>query len=700
MFKSDTPITDFDQDVLGRENFAKKLANSINKWDGDESLVVGLYGEWGSGKSSVVNLALRELENTAKNNENPPIFFKFNPWMISEQSDLVQFFLKELAKKLKSSSITEEDELDRISKELITYSLYFDAVSIALSSSPNTDVQILSIVINIITKFSSKLGSFLAEYNKLKSSTLEQIKEKLDNHIRSIDRTLIVIIDDIDRLTDHEIKQVFQLIKLVANFPNTLYLVAFDKNVVDKALNDMQENGKYLEKIVQVPFSLPQPRKHKIEQILFKGLNESLASFDERNFDSVRWGNLYHGGLSPGFTTLRKIKRYLNAFSFTVSMISEETNPIDLIAIEYLRVFYSSVHEGIRNNKKMFVGYLYDRDDQEKNKKFFEDILSEVQDDEKKYIREILIQLFPNVEGVYKNNHSRDYEGEWIRQKRVCTDEKFDYYFILGLDDDEVSDKEIRRLVINADNQKYVEKVLKNWKQENRLSSFFSRMAEFIDLFDESNVMSFMPVYWTVLDDIDFLNSSLPFMSDGDRAVTLSFLIFRKITDREKRLFLIKESLKKTKGVSIPTQMISIMSPKDNKDETSRLVDDNKYGEITRIALKNIETAKTKGDLLSTSRFVYILYRWKEWGGDPSRYIQDTIKDIKRAKNLLSKFVWKSTSQQLDDYVGRHEMKVDEKSLEEFLDKSKVIDVLKKINNLTKKPDEKLRTLFEHYKID
>ena len=74
-----------------------------------------------------------------------------------------------------------------------------------------------------------------------KEESLLSIKKDLDKLIKQKKRKILVIIDDIDRLSDFEIRQIFQLVKLIADFPQTIYLLSFDREVVVKALENVQK---------------------------------------------------------------------------------------------------------------------------------------------------------------------------------------------------------------------------------------------------------------------------------------------------------------------------------------------------------------------------------------------------------------------------------------------------------------------------
>ena len=80
MFETDEPIKEFKEDLLNRTEFAKTFGNAINNYKNEDCLVIGLMGEWGSGKTSLINLSLKQIEDK--------IIIHFNPWIFSEQNRL------------------------------------------------------------------------------------------------------------------------------------------------------------------------------------------------------------------------------------------------------------------------------------------------------------------------------------------------------------------------------------------------------------------------------------------------------------------------------------------------------------------------------------------------------------------------------------------------------------------------------------
>ena len=95
MFKPDQPIQSYKEDILGRTSFARSFGDAILNYKGTDSIVLGLFGAWGSGKTSIINMALEHIGSfyQDKTDDDKPIIIKFNPWNCSDQNQLVsQFF--------------------------------------------------------------------------------------------------------------------------------------------------------------------------------------------------------------------------------------------------------------------------------------------------------------------------------------------------------------------------------------------------------------------------------------------------------------------------------------------------------------------------------------------------------------------------------------------------------------------------------
>ncbi len=119
---------------------------------------------------------------------------------------------------------------------------------------------------------------------------LTALKNALDDELGSKENKVIIIIDDIDRLNSIEIRQVFQLVKSLADFKNTIYLLAFDKQVAIDALAEVQKapGQLYLEKIIPVCFDIVSPDQSEIRLQLHDRLKEIVGdAWDENVWDGV-----------------------------------------------------------------------------------------------------------------------------------------------------------------------------------------------------------------------------------------------------------------------------------------------------------------------------------------------------------------------------------------------------------------------------
>lgn len=147
------------------------------------------------------------------------------------------------------------------------------------------------------------------------------------------------------------------MVRLNADFPNVTYVLAFDRLVVERNLDE--ENGvrgrDYLEKIIQVSFDIPEPEPETIHRILFAEMDVVLESLKTRPLDQHRWGNVFHSGFKEHFRTIRHIKRYANGLRLTLAPLAEEVDLVDFLAIELIRVFHPEVYLGIVQGKDMLA---------------------------------------------------------------------------------------------------------------------------------------------------------------------------------------------------------------------------------------------------------------------------------------------------------------------------------------------------------
>ncbi len=127
-YNTDRPIESTKQDLLGRARFSGLLGKAITNYSGEDSLVIGLYGKWGSGKTSVINMMINEIDNLYRSDDNKPLIMRFAPWKYSDHDNLISLFFQSLNSKLEVSG--NENLKKKVGKALSDYADAFDALAV------------------------------------------------------------------------------------------------------------------------------------------------------------------------------------------------------------------------------------------------------------------------------------------------------------------------------------------------------------------------------------------------------------------------------------------------------------------------------------------------------------------------------------------------------------------------------------------
>lgn len=335
---TDLPLNNVADDKLGRSLFASEIANGLVKSfeTNNESIVVGINGSWGSGKSTLINFIISEIQQISKDNNQEIITISFNPWMFSGQKELQNIFLKELFSKLEKNKAKFKDASQKIADFLghLNWLKY-------VHSGANEAIK--------------DTKEFLEGVGKGKD--INDLKKEIDDLLIKSKVKLYITIDDIDRLLPNEVTDIFQLVKLNGNFANTIFILAYDREVVDMALEkQFNKNGrKYIEKIVQVDYTLPNVPTEVLTKVLFDNLEQLFSEGEIKNGITTIIGNLKHSQFATYFKTLHDIYRFGNSIKLRLASIYMELNLFEYFLIEAVRIFDYKAFEFISSNKELFV---------------------------------------------------------------------------------------------------------------------------------------------------------------------------------------------------------------------------------------------------------------------------------------------------------------------------------------------------------
>ena len=449
MYNSDRAITDLQNDLLGRASFSKHLGRAIYEYLGNDGLVIGLFGKWGTGKTSVINMTLQEISTLSKNDDNKLLVVKFAPWNYSDRENLISLFFQCLKNKVENDKSGKLKK--KIGKALNDYAGAFDAVA-------------------LVPMFGSGLAAILkttaaTEGKKLiQGPSLDESKELLEKALLESSQKIVVVIDDIDRLSNSQIRDVFQLVKQVADFPNVIYILAMDREVVTRALEDVHgfDGNEYLEKIVQIPFEIPELSKEKLQHILFTKLDAIVNSCNiEMVLNKRYWSQVFRNCVDPYIHTLRDVNRVVNTFQFKFGLLAQESCVEDVIALTSIDVLEPKLYKWISENKESVCGSemhsLYSRNmkPEEMRKKYLEEF-KKLEINTELAIK-CVATLFPVfAKDVNEHNYGCYYENNARGQMRVAQQERFDLYFGLNLEEVNVPRSLINKCIISYTEEELV----------------------------------------------------------------------------------------------------------------------------------------------------------------------------------------------------------------------------------------------------
>jgi predicted KAP-like P-loop ATPase len=408
----DAPITSSSEDDLGRAPVAHDFAESIRELDASQGLVVGILGPWGHGKSSFINL-MREQFATA-----PALtVVDFNPWMFSGSNQLVNFFFTEIAAEL---NVQSKSRFGKTADWLAQYASILKPVSQFIPLPGAAAVGEAT---------AAALGGLAETTNAERSA--KKVREEITKELASLAQPIVVVIDDIDRLTTLEIREIFKLVRLTASFPNIIYVLAFDRERVEQALTEDGIPGRaYLEKIVQLSFDVPHAPEKLLRSQVFEELNRILAPVTDATLDESRWSDVYWEVIDPLFSNMRDVTRYAISARSTIRSLGVEVDLVDLLAMEALRVFRPEITHQLSKLRSELTSTreIMGRKDDRAQKAIAALLAKFPEDDE--VVRALFNRVFPVAVQYVGNNHfGSDWLSVWRTAHRMAHIDFLNLYF-------------------------------------------------------------------------------------------------------------------------------------------------------------------------------------------------------------------------------------------------------------------------------
>ncbi len=429
-----------DYDLLERGNIINKLYEVVTKCYNGEKFVLSLQGEWGSGKTTIIN----NFKKLIKDDSNIIIIDDFDPWSYEDEQAMFKGMFDSIMKKIGINFSIRD-----ISNFL---NFYIDAI---FNNSKYENKY----------KIAKKYYLDIDKSNKLKSI--------INTYLKNNNKKILFIIDNIERADKDNINLLFKLVNNIFNFDNVIYLLSFDDNRMKEIFkNDFNSNYKYLKKIIQLEVKVPKIDENVMKDVVGRCI-KNLMKLYEINFnekDNEKTIEL----LAQKIKDLRELKIYLNSVISFNKLLNNNLNIQDTMLLELIKSQNIELYEEIWRNRKYFIsedttifGKSYNYDTREFNKKaknYFDKLF--ILQTNKEY-KEILAFMFPYVENYLNDREVRtentqyfygkeDYQTN-LKNKRIFNARYFELYFSQCNNEFTIINKIIEEFIKTINNEKDIE---------------------------------------------------------------------------------------------------------------------------------------------------------------------------------------------------------------------------------------------------
>lgn len=710
----DNPVDSKEQDRFQRYPFAQRIAETIIARKAKESIVIGLFGEWGEGKSSVINFIKKEISNQS----SEYIQVTFNPWRFTDESTLLATFFNTLALKVKeaaNSEINIEDTVNRAN--------WFARKTTKIKTSWNKSKGPLQNNIE-------KVGELLKDYGQLASfiklgkaaesigkkigeTDIEELKHRIGKLLELSKKRIVIYIDDIDRLDKDEMHSIFRLVKLTGDFAFTSYILSFDEKMVASAIGNRfgegnKRSGKnFLEKIIQVPLQIPKAQSKDLNEYALEIIEKSMKNngiiLSEQ--ETQRFIEQFTKNILPKLNTPRLAVRYGNSISFTLPLLKNEVNMVDLLLIQAINIFYPNHYLLVKDNPDYFISTysnIYGGGKNEKKverlKKRLNKIGEELTEEHKANIQELLTDLFPLIKTAftpYHNNYEQ-YENNWYKEMNISSEHYFNRYFSFTVLKGDISDVTFKNFISELESEDDLAKLdlkLKKILEFADKKSFTIKLRSFENSF---NLKSSKKLAYLLSDNIHLFSNKNGFMgiNYGTPFNDLALIIFHLIKNEKNntdQFEFAKEMMEYPRfdfAYAINNWLRSGRTPEE------KIFEQDQYMKLAEVLVRRAENESKPKTIFEEFPYYigFLINCWKEIDSKSyDQYVKSYL-DLNHENvfNLLESFL---PMQTMTSEPEPFRADLDEKIYERIsknLDESLILQTIKKLEVYNKLEDEEV----------
>ncbi|SPD75138.1 putative P-loop ATPase [uncultured Desulfobacterium sp.] len=272
---------------------------------------IGIFGDWGSGKSSLIKMVTEEL-----NNDSAALVIEFNGWLFESYDDaksaLMETVVDELVRKTPTDKSGEVKKLAvRLLRKINWFRLGGKAIQYGVTAAATGGIGVLTAALTDLPSLAKKAGQLLEEIDPTKAEEIfkEETKLSISRNIRAFRSefqtvleksgfsTVVITIDDLDRCLPSTIIETLEAIRLFLYVPKTAFILGADERLVKYAVRsrfpelpgDRTDVGRdYLEKLVQYTVRIPPMTRADTENYIALLLTQGKIEQSDYN-KCIQW---------------------------------------------------------------------------------------------------------------------------------------------------------------------------------------------------------------------------------------------------------------------------------------------------------------------------------------------------------------------------------------------------------------------------
>jgi predicted KAP-like P-loop ATPase len=374
-------------------------------------------------------------------------------------------------------------------------------------------------------------------------------------------------VDEVDRLRPEEIRDLMRLVRLVADFPNTTYVLALDRGRVEDALGDgdAKRGRAALDKMLQATQDLPVVPDDLRGALLTDEIDKLVLNRTLGPFQTDRWPDVFLGVIRPLLRNMRDVRRYLASLDITLAAIGDEVALVDVLALEAVRIasptVYESLHDAVAS--LTFVDRALDTTPADPALEIRFNALLALDPDQTKVLREFFRLIFPATQRYLSNTHyGSDWMGRWRRDRRVAHPDVFRFALERRLAPGAFPASRSQGLFdVLSDRSQLIGELAAVTPEE--FEAAMSTLEDFEDKFTEAQAAAAIPV---LLDRGQALPQGTTHMFDFDASLRVERIVLRlaRAIPEERRDEVLQEVLDATSSLTGKSQLIAVIGHRAN----------------------------------------------------------------------------------------------------------------------------------------